>query len=42
MAHIRAFGEWHRTHDDFGHVKQEPDETNDTIRFADFLSEFVA
>lgn len=42
VSHIRAFGEWHRTHDDFGHVKQEPDETNDVIRFADFLSEFVA
>ena len=37
IEHIRAFGEWNRTHDTFGHVKDTPDETNDILTFADTL-----
>lgn len=42
LEHIRAFGRYFLTHDEHGHTKAQPDETNDTIRFADFLAEFVA
>lgn len=42
IQHIRSFGEYYLTHDNFGHVKAEPDETNETIQFADYLAEFVA
>ena len=42
IAHIRAFGEYYRTHDNFGHVKPEPDETHPALRVADFLSLFCA
>lgn len=38
VQHIRNFGEWYRTHDEHGHEKAQPDETNDTIVFADFLA----
>lgn len=37
IEHIRAFGEWNRTHDTLGHVKDTPDETNDILTFADTL-----
>ncbi len=42
IQHIRSFGEYYLTHDNFGHVKAEPDETNETVQFADYLSKFVA
>ena len=42
IAHIRAFGEYYRTHDNFGHQKPEPDEAHPAIRVADFLSSFCA
>ena len=42
VEHIRAFGRYFLTHDEHGHTKHQPDETNDTIRFADFLAGFVA
>lgn len=41
VQHVRSFGEWCRTHDGYGHEKVQPDETNDIIAFADFLSQFV-
>ena len=42
IQHIRSFGEYYLTHDNFGHVKAQADETNETIQFADYLSKFVA
>lgn len=42
IQHIRAIGEWMLSHDDFGHEKDEPDETNDILDFAHWLSSFVA
>lgn len=42
IQHIRSFGEWCRTHDGFGHEKAKPEETNETIQFADFLKTFEA
>ena len=40
IAHIRAHGEFYRTHDAFGHVKPEPDTTHPAIRLAEFLALF--
>lgn len=40
IAHIRAWGEWQRTHDNYGHEKPEPDEGNAYIEFADYLATF--
>ena len=42
VEHIRAFGRYYLTHDEHGHEKAEPDETNETIQFAEFLAQFVA
>ena len=42
IQHIRSFGEYYLTHDNFGHVKAQADETNETVQFADYLSKFVA
>ena len=42
IQHIRNLGEWERTHEQFGKVKPEPDETNDRIQFADYLETFTA
>lgn len=42
IQHIRNLGEWERTHEQFGRVKPEPDETNDRIQFADYLETFTA
>lgn len=42
IDHIRSLGEWERTHEQFGKVKEQPDETNDRIQFADYLSRFTA
>ena len=33
LNHIRNFGEWHRTHEEFGKEKAIPDETNDILEF---------
>lgn len=42
IAHIRAWGEWSRTHEANGSEKATPDATNETIRFADALKKCVA
>lgn len=41
VSHIRAFGEWHLTHDDFGHEKPDPETENDITRLADWLGGIV-
>lgn len=41
VEHIRAFGRYYLTHDEHGHEKAQPDKTNDTIQFAEFLAQFV-
>lgn len=38
VQHIRNFGEWCRTHDGCGHDIAQPEETNETIQFADYLA----
>lgn len=42
VSHIRAWGEWHLTHDTFGHEKPEPETENEITRLADWLGEMVA
>ena len=42
VEHIRRLGEWELTHDTFGHVKDQPDETNGRLEFAAFLRRFTA
>lgn len=37
LNHIRNFGEWHRTHEEFGAVKANPDETNEILEFVKML-----
>lgn len=37
LNHIRNFGEWHRTHEEFGSEKKNPDETNDILEFVKML-----
>ena len=37
LNHIRNFGEWHRTHEEFGKEKAIPDETNDILEFVKML-----
>ena len=37
ISHIRRFGEYHLTHDKYGHDVDTPEETNDIIEFANFL-----
>ena len=37
LNHIRSFGEWHRTHEEFGKEKAIPDETNDILEFVKML-----
>lgn len=41
VSHIRAFGEWHLTHDNFGHETPDPETENDITRLADWLGEIV-
>ena len=41
IQHIRAFGEWCRTHTNTGAPIEQPEETNDTILFADYLAQFI-
>ena len=42
LQHIRNLAEWELRHDQFGHEKPEPDETNDRLEFADYLERFTA
>lgn len=42
IRHIRSLGEWELTHDQFGHEKETPDQTNGRIEFADYLLRFTA
>lgn len=42
IEHIRAFGEYRRTHGEFGKPVDNPQETNEIIQFADFLHTFTA
>lgn len=42
IQHIRNFGEWYLTHDQFGHLKEQPDTENEVTRFADYLEQFKA
>ena len=42
IKHIRSFGEWYLTHDQFGHEKEQPETENDITRFADYLEQFTA
>lgn len=42
IKHIRSFGEWYLTHDEYGHEKETPDKTNDNIVLADWLKTFTA
>lgn len=37
LNHIRSFGEWHRTHEEFGAEKAIPDETNEILEFVKML-----
>ena len=41
IQHIRSIGEWHRTHTNTGAPIAEPEETNETIQFADYLETFI-
>lgn len=40
IAHIRSLAEWYLTHDNFGHVKPEPETENAQTRLADWLETF--
>lgn len=42
IQHIRAFGEYYLTHDQFGHKLTEPEESNGAIELADYLERFTA
>lgn len=37
LNHIRNFGEWHRTHEEFGAEKKNPDKTNEILEFVKML-----
>lgn len=41
VQHIRSFGEWNRTHGPFGQPIENPEESNETIRFADYLAGII-
>ena len=41
VQHIRSFGEWNRTHGPFGQPIENPEESNSTIRFADYLAGII-
>ena len=41
IQHIRNFGEWNRTHSPFGQPIENPEESNSTIRFADYLAGII-
>lgn len=37
LNHIRNFGEWHRTHEEFGKVRENPPKTNEILDFVKML-----
>ena len=41
IEHIRAVGEWYRTHEFNGKIKDTPDETNDKLKFVEYLEQFI-
>lgn len=41
INHIVAYGNWYLTHDQYGHEKETPEESNDTIKFAEYLKTFL-
>ena len=41
IEHIRSFGEWERTHEMNGREKTNPEESNDILDFAAFLTDCV-
>ena len=42
IDHIYSIGNWYRTHDERGHEKDTPDETNDFIKYSEYLSKYCA
>lgn len=42
IEHIRAFAEYYRTHDNFGHDILHPEESTDQTRFAEYLAGFLS
>lgn len=42
LAHIRNFGEWNRTHGEFGAVLENPPETNDVLELVKKFEAFAA
>lgn len=42
IQHIRNFAEYYRTHNDYGHPIDNPDDETDNTRFVDFLESFSA
>ena len=38
IAHIRAWGEYTRTHNEYGHPKEATEETNDILQLAEYLT----
>lgn len=42
LEHIRAWGEWCRTHDTYGHELPDPPETSDELEFAEYLRQYIA
>lgn len=42
VEHIKALGEWERTHDRYNHEKPTPDETNERLQVAEFFGGVIA
>ena len=42
IEHIRAFGEYCRTHDGCGQEIEKPEPSNDILQFAEYLASFTA
>lgn len=42
ISHIRAFGEWRRAHNANDSEKQDTEQTNDVLQFAEWLEQFTA
>ena len=38
--HIYSFGAWYLTHDEYGHEKESPEESNDIVDFSKYLETF--
>ena len=41
IDHIRSFGKWYLTHDQFGHELETPLETNENVEFANWLESTI-